>query len=225
MFLFGHIGVTLGAAVLATGLTTTIRQTRSHQGSAHVKSKSETNTSQMKVKKEFPIINWVESLGKFLDIRLLMIGSILPDMVDKPIGVFLFGNGRVFTHSLLVTVLLLLIGGFLYFKYKQTGVLAIGIGTFTHLIFDQMWLTPQTLFWPFLGYEFPIGTRTNYIPTWMFTLFHSPYVYISETVGFLIVVGFIWILIREHQFKSFILRGKLFYDESVGIYQKRLKTG
>jgi inner membrane protein len=138
-----------------------------------------------------------------------MLGSILPDIIDKPIGMFLFGNGRVFTHSLLAAVLLLLIGSYLYLNRKQTGVIAIGIGTFTHLIFDQMWQTPRILLWPTLGWRFPIGVRINYIHRWIATLFHNPYVYISETIGFINVFGFFRMLLREHKLKSFILKGQL----------------
>jgi inner membrane protein len=208
MFLFGHIGITLGSAVLVTGLITTIRQSSSHRKiSQQPKSKSSEYRSISK--KAFPITTWIESLGEFMDLRLLIIGSLLPDIIDKPIGMFLFGNGRVFTHSLLVTLLLLITGGYLYLNHKQTGVLAIAIGTFTHLILDQIWLTPQTLFWPSLGWKFPIGVRTNYLPTWISALSRNPEIYISEAIGMVIVLGFIWILIREQKFISFIRNGKL----------------
>lgn len=210
MFLFGHIGITLGAALLVTGITSGRRRALSRDKEATAPPPG-FNEPQLEIKRTGIVLitNWVESLGKFLDIRLLLIGSILSDIIDKPVGMFLFGDGRVFTHSLLVTTLLLIIGGYLYLNHRQTGVLAIGIGTFTHLILDQMWLSPQTLFWPLLGYGFPIGARTNYIPTWVSIIFHNPYVYITEAIGLLIIIGFVWILIRENKFRLFILRGNI----------------
>ena len=208
MFLFGHIGITLGAAVIATGLITRRNRPASRQKDLPQPELHSDETSSIR-KRVSRLKSWTMSPGKFLDIRLLIIGSILPDIIDKPIGMFLFGNGRVFTHSLLVTLFLLLVGGYLYLNHKQTGVIAIGIGTFTHLIFDQIWLTPNILFWPLLGWGFTEGVRTNYIPGRLSILFSNPYVYVSEAIGLLVVLGFIWMLIRERVFKVFILRGKL----------------
>jgi inner membrane protein len=208
MFLFGHIGITLGATVLITGLITNSGNSISRH---KVTSQHESKNYEPRPirKKSYPILNWIESLGKFMDIRLLIVGSILPDIIDKPIGMFLFGNGRVFTHSLLATFVLLIIGGYLYINHKQTGVLAIAIGMFTHLILDQMWLTFDILFWPSLGWSFPIGVRTNYLPSWVSTLFNNPEVYISEVIGLVVILGFIWVLIREHKFILFIRKGLL----------------
>lgn len=40
-----------------------------------------------------------------IDYRFVMLGSILPDMIDKPIGAFLFRNtfhnSRIFAHTLI----------------------------------------------------------------------------------------------------------------------------
>ena len=208
MFLFGHIGITLGAAVIVTGLITSRSRSLSRQKGVRQPEFHSDETLPIR-KRVFRLKSWTMSLGKFLDIRLLIIGSILPDIIDKPIGMFLFGNGRVFTHSLLVTLFLLLVGGYLYLNYKHTGVIALGIGTFTHLIFDQIWLTPNILFWPLLGWGFTEGVRTNYIPGWLSILFSNPYVYISEAIGLLVILGFIWMLISEREFKLFVMKGKL----------------
>ena len=144
-----------------------------------------------------------------MDIRLLIIGSMIPDIIDKPIGIFFFGNGRIFTHSLLVFLIVLILGLFLYLKRKVTGILAISAGMFTHLILDEMWLTPHTLLWPLYGWAFPIGVKTNYIRDWLSELSGSPEIYISETIGLIIILSFIFILIREKRFTTFLIRGKL----------------
>jgi hypothetical protein len=47
-----------------------------------------------------------------MDYRLIIIGSLLPDIIDKPVGMILLplNNGRVFGHTLLFILILLLIG-------------------------------------------------------------------------------------------------------------------
>lgn len=208
MFLFGHIGITLGASILVAGAVTTLRQPRFRRESP-LQPESKSNRSQSVDRKTCPIAKWTVAMGNFFDLRLLIIGSLLPDIIDKPIGMFLFGNGRVFTHSLLITFLLLMIGTFLALNHKKTGVLAVGIGTAMHLILDEMWRTPNILFWPSLGWRFPAGTRESYLPVWIQSLSHSPSVDISEAVGLIIIAGFIWILISRRKMLAFMLKGRL----------------
>ena len=49
-----------------------------------------------------------------IDYRAVLVGSILPDIIDKPIGAYLFRstfhNSRIFAHTLLFSVLLMLMG-------------------------------------------------------------------------------------------------------------------
>jgi hypothetical protein len=51
---------------------------------------------------------------KRMDYRLVVIGSLLPDLIDKPIGRILFQNrfesGRVFAHTLAFVLVLISIG-------------------------------------------------------------------------------------------------------------------
>ena len=58
---------------------------------------------------------WFDALARRVDIRLLAIGSLLPDIIDKPVGqVFFrgtFSDGRIFSHTLLFLALVSL-GGY-----------------------------------------------------------------------------------------------------------------
>ncbi|KLU60294.1 hypothetical protein CEB3_c31450 [Peptococcaceae bacterium CEB3] len=51
---------------------------------------------------------------KRMDYRLVVVGSILPDLIDKPIGRILFQSrfesGRVYAHTLAFVILLTAIG-------------------------------------------------------------------------------------------------------------------
>ena len=66
MLLFGHAGITLGAAAIV----------------AHAVSRTKIDPA--------PKTSWFVALSRFVDIRLLVIGSMLPDIIDKPIGQYFF---------------------------------------------------------------------------------------------------------------------------------------
>ncbi len=84
-----------------------------------------------------------------------IIGAVLPDLIDKPVGYFffadLFGNGRIFMHSI-VMVSLLLLFGFLAWKYwHHPEVLAVAFGILFHQVLDQMWEVPEDWYFPLFG--------------------------------------------------------------------------
>ena len=97
----------------------------------------------------------LKSLGQHIDIRILLIGSLLPDIIDKPLGYLIFpetlANGRIFCHTFLFLFLVIAIGLYFHRKVKSNWLLVLSFGTFTHLVFDQIWLAPHTLFWPLYG--------------------------------------------------------------------------
>lgn len=83
------------------------------------------------------------------------IGSILPDIIDQPVGLILFqpvfGYGRLIFHTLLVFSIVLVIGLALW-RYRRTpSYLALAIGILSHQILDSMWNEPSSWFYPFLG--------------------------------------------------------------------------
>src|SRR3989304_5302191 len=133
MLLFGHVGITLGAAAIAAGIGA--RKTSA------------------------PPASWVIKLSFYLDIRFLLIGSLLPDIIDKPVGRYLFlgtyNNGRIFAHTLVFLLVLVAAGLILLKTRRSTWMLALAAGTFAHLALDEMWFSPVTLFWPVLGWQFP----------------------------------------------------------------------
>jgi membrane-bound metal-dependent hydrolase YbcI (DUF457 family) len=98
-------------------------------------------------------------LKTVMDPRYLAIGALLPDFIDKPLGMIVFAssisNGRMISHTLVFSITLFLIGLYLYNKRLDIRVITLATGSFFHLMEDQMWATPQTLFWPLLGWSFP----------------------------------------------------------------------
>lgn len=83
------------------------------------------------------------------------LGSILPDLIDKPLGHLLLaqslGYGRIYAHTLLFFVLLLAAGIVLWNYKRSVFFLGIATGVLSHQILDSLWMRPSTWFWPILG--------------------------------------------------------------------------
>ncbi|AGK60062.1 hypothetical protein Asulf_00026 [Archaeoglobus sulfaticallidus PM70-1] len=125
-----------------------------------------------------------------MDYRLIFIGSLLPDIIDKPLGMILLplNNGRVFGHTLLFILILLLIG----LKYRKS--LFLSFASFLHLIEDELWNEPETFFWPLLG-DFPAKEHSSFyeyieriISEYTPSLSH---IFISEVIGIVIILIFL----------------------------------
>lgn len=148
-----------------------------------------------------------------LDYRFVLIGAILPDLIDKPIGVYLFRNtfhnSRIFAHTLIFSILLILIGIFVKCKRKNNNILLLGISSSIHLILDSMWLYPAILFWPYFGVKFPVRPEGNWLESGILKLFTDPSYYISELLGFIIIAYYFIRLVKNKQIKEFINKGKL----------------
>jgi inner membrane protein len=153
------------------------------------------------------------SHGMDIDYRVVLVGSFLPDIIDKPIGAVLFRstfhNSRIFAHTLVFSILFLIAGIYMVYTRRKTNVLLIGICCLIHLILDSMWLYPAILFWPFYGWEFPVRPEGNWLASDFTRLFTDPSYYLPEIIGFIILAYSFVKLIRNKQLKNFIKEGKL----------------
>jgi len=118
MLLFGHAGITLGAAVFLSSVLTSNRSSKTIRNGAMEPSSS--LSTNVRTPHNFLLrkLSRLTLLGSHIDIRLLLIGSLLPDIIDKPTGQVLFretfSNGRIFCHTLLFIILVTVIGLLLY---------------------------------------------------------------------------------------------------------------
>ncbi|TGC08311.1 metal-dependent hydrolase [Methanolobus halotolerans] len=94
-----------------------------------------------------------------IDYRYVAFGSLLPDLIDKPIGRVILAesvaNGRIIAHTLVFCILLFLLGYYFYQSRGDARVIIIAGASFCHLLEDQMWTEPTTFFWPMFGWSFP----------------------------------------------------------------------
>jgi uncharacterized membrane protein len=97
-------------------------------------------------------------------------------------------------------------------KYNFSGILLLALGSVIHLVLDQMWLTPQTLFWPLFGLGFPkFNDLEDYSGYIWYELTRNPQAYVPEMVGLIILASF-FIYFRMYKLenvKAFLKDGKL----------------
>jgi len=147
---------------------------------------------------ELPLIKKKFEFNRFA----LIIGSLLPDIIDKILLFLNLGSGRGISHTILFVLISSIV---LHFITKGRKAISIPffVGLVIHLILD---LPKVPLFYPFIMYDFsmiedPFGV-------WLYTLFHNPVVYLTEITGVLI---FIFILISN----------KLYSRKDITDYLKR----
>ena len=87
--------------------------------------------------------------------------------------------------------------------------LPFSFGTFTHLILDEMWRTPQTLLWPFYGITFNRVDIEEWLPNIFEALITSPATYLPELVGAVILMWFAITLLYQRKVLSFLKSGHL----------------
>ncbi|MHB8127122.1 MAG: metal-dependent hydrolase [Desulfitobacteriaceae bacterium] len=148
-----------------------------------------------------------------IDYRVVVISSILPDVIDKPIGRILFAKtfntGRVFGHTLLFVLILFGVGLYYWHRGRKTGWLVLAGCCLLHEVFDTMWEIPETFFWPFLGLGFYTKTEESWIVRGLTKLMTDPTLYVPEIVGLIITLYFLWGLIAHRKIITFLKNGTL----------------
>ena len=202
MLLFAHAGITFGTAVVLNGLF------GSHLDNAATKR----NEPPPKTSARSRLMEtWFTSLSRRIDVRALLAGAVVSDVIDKPLGRLFYGTFgcRLFCHSLIFLLLIVFAGLLLHFRRHQNWLLVLGFGVFTHLLLDEMWGDTQTLFWPVLGLSFPTVSYSYWEDDVFHRLFTSPKVYLTELSGLLILGWTAWFLVRRGKVSAFVRHGRI----------------
>lgn len=148
-----------------------------------------------------------------IDYRLVILGSLLPDIIDKPIGYLIFQkyyeNGWIYGHTLLFSLTLLTLSYFIERKY-----LVLGFSTLLHLIEDRVVIyMPRTFLWPLLGWDF--SKNEEFASKWfehvVSGLYSDWYIQITEIIG-AVVIFYLMLrygLYRRHNLVAFMRSGRL----------------
>lgn len=194
MLILGHAGITFGAALAAHSMSARPRTTESSRSPVTAR-----------------INGQVRALSHRVDLRVLFVGAMLPDIIDKPLGLLLlpdvYGAGRLFAHSLLFVVAIGLAGLWLHRARKRNWLLVLTFGAAMHLLLDSMWRAPSVLFWPFVGSLPQGGMPEEWFSRILSAPAQNPSALVSEAVGLLLLIPLIWTVLRGLGLWQFIRHG------------------
>jgi membrane-bound metal-dependent hydrolase YbcI (DUF457 family) len=148
-----------------------------------------------------------------VDYRGLALASMLPDLIDKPLAVFVFPKANaslLFSHTLMAH---LAVWALVLWRGKKWAPYALAFSG--HLLADRMWNFTQTLLWPFRGRRFHqwrhVGSPRAFLKAYSDIVRTEPKLAIFELVG-LGLLGWLVLdrrLSRRPRLWHFILRGRV----------------
>lgn len=195
MLVLGHVGITVGAAMAGEAI----------MGGAHARDFLSQPCGALR--------RTAVSLSHRMDLRWLLLASLLPDIIDKPLGFVLYssalGSGRLFSHTIWFAGAIVVAGVILRGSRSGAVFLALAFGSSMHLLLDSMWRAPVTLFWPLLG-PFPHGSGPD---EWLMTiirhLFTRPESYVPEIAGAILILPLLVIVMGRTSPLLFLKTGRL----------------
>ncbi len=112
----------------------------------------------------------------------MIIGALLPDIIDKPLVLLGIADGRSFSHNLLFVIISFLIIHFCT-KGNRSISLPFFSGLIAHLILDLPFVP---LFFPFISYDFYYIEEP--LIYWLRKLRTDPLVIITEIAGIVSII-------------------------------------
>jgi len=121
-----------------------------------------------------------------VDVRFLVAGAILPDLIDLTIGTVLFADrystGELWLHSLLLPIIYMTaVVAVTRRGRRRRTFMAVGIGWLLHLLLDGMWANDDIFLWPFFG-PIPAGEAPFWPLAWERAM-SDPWRWVKEAVG------------------------------------------
>ncbi len=195
MFAFGHVGLTWGGVLAAARVSRWLTRSGSSLGGGA------TRRPALRPRASTPI-----------DYRFVILGSMLPDLIDKPLGVFIFrkelSNGRIFAHGLLPNTAVLL-AALTWRRRADRHLVSLALGTAAHLALDRMWMDPKTLLWPLGGWRPERRDVSDWVKRMLKQLISDPHVYVPEAVGALVFGAFTRSLLNRRGLREFARTGRM----------------
>lgn len=110
------------------------------------------------------VVTYVTLGRRRIDYRFILLGAVLPDLIDPILGVFFFDGtaGRWLAHSLLAFLAVTLFILSVFRGERRLAVFGLAVGWLLHLVADGMWAAPETFFWPLFGSSFAMSPAEPY---------------------------------------------------------------
>lgn len=148
-----------------------------------------------------------------IDYRFILLGAILPDLVDGILGLFLFEgpSGRWVAHSIVAVIVVsvaIIVG---LRGERRLSVFGLGVGWLVHLVADGMWAAPETFLWPAFGTSFSDAPAEPYAWDVLLDPLSHLSTWAGELAGAAILVWF-WVAFemgRDNRFRLFLSDGYL----------------
>lgn len=155
---FGHVGLTVGVTFSAEQIV--------RAGLLRLRPALATNAA---AKAQAPGERRRGGAAESLDYRIVMVASLAPDFLDKPLGLWLapdlVNHGtRTLGHTTALAVLLLAVAWAVLSVSGSSRWLTACASSAGHLVLDRIWTEPVTAVWPLLGWAFPEASTT--FSTW-----------------------------------------------------------
>ncbi len=104
---------------------------------------------------------WVVFRDPAFDYRLLIVGAVLPGIVDGMLGGARVMHSVTFSVALLAVLMLATPGR----KPIRKMLLGLPVGTLLHLVYTGAWTNTTAFWWPFAGWSFngarhPVAARS-----------------------------------------------------------------
>jgi len=148
------------------------------------------------------------------DYRLVALMNWAPDLIDKPLALFVFPNANAalfFGHTLLLHGLLWLFA-WTTGRLRRWGVYLAAFSA--HLLEDRMWGFTQTLLWPLRGWGWHqwrhVGSAREMWRAYVEIVIQEPILIVFEVVGLLLLAWFAWDrnLLDVDAWRRFLLSGR-----------------
>ena len=164
-----------------------------------------------------------------LDFRLLALSGMAPDLIDKPLALFVFTEAQtsqLIGHSFLPNLMLLVCA--LLFWHKAVPYL---LATSGHLLADRMWNHTESFWWPLYGWNVfwdfkPMNTPETMFKVYIDIITRYPQVWVIEILALILFLwyGYHYHLYRRSHLKYFLLTGKFSPKAGNRLEGPRLET-
>lgn len=119
-----------------------------------------------------------------VDFRFLMLGAVIPDVIDLSVVTATGGSrGELWAHSLVVpTAIAVIVLLATRRGRRRRAWMALVVAWLFHLLVDGMWTDGRVFLWPVFGWALPVGGDAFWPGAWERAL-GDPWRWILELVG------------------------------------------